>query len=779
MKIPKINANSIKNFFLYNVEKVILGISLVLLGVLFYLGMSSTKYDKTPDKLVSETKTAASFISKTENWNLISDYRKGDTQVPERIAQASEPVDSSGFKILGLSMIPKALQLRADPPLPTVTDLEAGVIRAMIAVRLEDRDGFSDPLLELPQAIRQIDPDAEDRKASRSLSMEDSMMDGMDAMEAAMSGSGTKKKKKKKREKDKDPQLTAEVDNWHGLPGVQEAVEGCLRPKNIGISAGNTMTLKRNVVVVNALVEHRKLWKEQEQVLSNSVAWYPKRDLPQYEFLQVEKRTIGADGKPSAWQDVSEWVNFDQSEWNPGNFVSGPEVVAPENFDSNLTNAIPALLGVDYSSFVLHSKLTPRVFKKKEVEEKEHDALDALEGKKKAEEDERNRINNFRNGGRREKGSLVKSRGGGMGAMMMGSDMMDAMDDGMGMMGMFGPRGDGRTSTDMTAYAELTDPSLEPESDYKAVRFFDMRVSDAKPMKYEYRVRLWLKDPNATDPEADRGGGFADMGGMNDQMEGMMGMGRGRKKDQKKIFQKTDINFTMQDQRVRDRLKLSREEEDENGDPIYYVSEFYDGQDKPTEVQVPQGFSYLRFTRPTKWSEPVAVSVGGASPQFFVDTVEAPRTAKVGKSEIPIEEAKVNIVTELENPDLSGMEMAGKKGFSTGDLMNFSEPITIMHPVSQSVHFLEEATFETGATVVDVMGGERLDLPKGEPIQYSLPGESLVMGADGQFRVTNDIEQRAHARHALRTPDEKSEYGKRKKRKKPKRPFGFEDDSDG
>jgi len=47
------------------------------------------------------------------------------------------------------------------------------------------------------------------------------------------------------------------------------------------------------------------------------------------------------------------------------------KVVAPENFDSNLTNAIPALLGIDYSSYVLHSKLTPRVFKKKEVVEKE------------------------------------------------------------------------------------------------------------------------------------------------------------------------------------------------------------------------------------------------------------------------------------------------------------------------------------------------------------------------------------------------------------------------
>ncbi len=777
MKIPKINGSSIKNFFFYNVEKVILGISLLLLGVLFYLGMTSTKYDKTPDSLVTETKNASSFISKAANWELISEYRKGDTQVPERIAQASEPVDSSGYKVNGLSMIPKALQLRADPPLPVVTDLEAGVIRATIAVRLEDSKDFSDPLLELPLAMRQIDPDEEERKSARSMdSMEESMMGMADAMEAAMMGGPQPKKKKKEREKDKDPQLTAEPDGWHGMPGVQEAMAGGLRPKNIGISAGNSMAIKRNVVVVNALVEHRKLWKEQEQVLANSVAWYPKRDLPQYEFLQVEKRTIGADGKPSDWEDVSEWVNFDQSEFNPGSFISGPEVVAPENFDSNLTNAIPAVLGVDYASHVLHSKLSPRVFKEKEVEEKENAALEALEGKKTKDEDEDQRYDNFRNGGRRQKGSLVKSNSGGMGmGMGMGmGDMMSGMEDGMGMMGMFGSRGEGRTSMDMTAYAELTDPTLEPESDYKAVRFFDMRVSPNKPMKYEYRVRLWLKDPNATDPEATRGD-LGDMGGMGAGMEEMMGgMGRrrGKKKDEKKIFQKTDINYTMQDERVRKRLKLLREDEDENGDPIFYVSEFYDGDDKPTEVQVPIGFDYLRFARPTKWSEPVAVTVGGSSPEFFADTVEAPRTAKVGSSEIPIEEPKVNVVVELENPELSGIEMAAKEKFSVGDLMNFSEPITIMHPVAQSVHFLEDANFETEATLVDVMGGEQLDLPKGEPMQYSLPGESLVMGPDGKFRVTNDIEQRALARHALRTPDEKSEYGKRKKKKKAKNPFG-------
>ena len=242
------------------------------------------------------------------------------------------------------------------------------------------------------------------------------------------------------------------------------------------------MAVKRNVVVVNALVEHRKLWKEQEQVLANSVAWYPKRDLPQYEFLQIEKRSIGQDGKPSAWEDVSEWINFGQSDFNPGSFVSGPEVVAPENFDSNLTNAIPALMGVDYSKYVLHSKLARRVFKKKEIVEKEPDALDALEGKQTEEDDEHQRFNNARNGGRREKGSLVKSNRGG-GSRMMGSSREFDREDRMG--GKFGQNGEGRTSTDMTAYTELADPRLEPESDYKAVRFFDMRVSADKPMRYE------------------------------------------------------------------------------------------------------------------------------------------------------------------------------------------------------------------------------------------------------------------------------------------------------
>ncbi len=781
MKFPKIDGPSIKNFLLYNVEKVIFGISFILLALFFWLGFNAEKYDESPDSLVSESEKASSFITKASNWELIEEYRKGDTGIPERIANASEPVDSSNYKIAGLSMIPKMLQLRTDPPLPVVGEMEAHVIRATVAVKQENQTEL-DQLLQLPVAKRQVDPDEEENSMSSMMEMqmmqnEQMEMDMASMMGMDMEGPGArKKKKKKKKDKNKDPQETAEVDAWSGVPGVQEAVAGALRPGRIGISPSNTMALKRNVVVVNGLVEHRKLWKEQEQVLSNSVAWYPKRDLPRYEFLQVEKRTIGADGKPTEWKDVSEWINFDQAELNPGSFVSGPEVVGPWNFDRNLTNAIPAMLGVDYRDFVLHSKLQPRVFKKVEKEEKTSDALNALSGIKSKEDEEGAYDSRFNRGGRRQKGTLVQ--GGSMGMMMdmgPGADMMGAgmMDPGMMMGSMFGMRGDGRSSSDMTEYAKLTDPTMEPESDYKAVRFFDMRVAPVKTTKYEYRVRLWLADPNTTDPEATRGG-MAEIPDMSDMDPMMMG-GMGRGKDKEKPLVKTDINFTMQDQQVRDRLKLAREEEDENGDPIFFVSEFYDGQDMPTEVMVPKGFEYLRFARPTKWSEPVSVTVGGTEPKFYAESVDPPRTVGIGDTEVPIEEPKVAMIAEIENPDLGKgrFDMAGKKEFSIGDLMNFAEPVTILHPVAMSVHFLEKGDFKTESTLIDVMGGDRLGLPRNDPTQYSLPGESLVMRPDGQFIVTNDIEQRTEARHALRLPDEKAEYGKRKKKVDAMSPFGM------
>ena len=762
MKIPKINKQSISNFFLYNIEKVILGVSMLLLGLFFYLGLGAEKFEDTPDKLVSQANQATSHIKKTSNWELIQEYRKGDVEVSQRIQLASQPLDSTGYKVEGFSMIPKMLQLRSDPPLPEVIDLEAHSIRTSIAVRLRsDNTSFQDPLLILPVAKQKFDPNDEAGSSVREFLSQEEELEALEDDSEFEEGSQPKKSGKKKRDRDKDPQDTYEVDSGSGFPGVQEAYAGGLRPANVGISPGNSMTLKRNVVVVNGLVEHRKLWQQTQKVLSNSVGWYPHRDLPQYEFLQVERRTV-ENGRPTEWVDKSEWINFDQAEWYPGSFVSGPEIVPAGNFDRNLTNAIPPIMEVDYVPYALHSKLQKRVFIKVEKEEEGPSALDALEGKK-VEDEEENRFGSpgFNRSGRREKNSLVK--GGGLGFGFDGSMAFDQDAMGSEMMG-FGIPTDGRTSSNMTEYTSTADPTAEPDLEFKAVRFFDMQVSAKEPVTYQYRIRLWLKDPNATDPEATRN---------DNSFDEMRGMGDG---EEEEVFEKVDINFSMQDEAVRNRLKMLAEEEDDEGEPVYYVSEFY-GEDAATKVKVPKGFEYLRFARPTKWSEPITVTVGTGSPNFFAESVNPPRTATVNETEFPIEEPKVELITKVESPVLNGLDIASKKKLATGDLVNYTEAVTVMHPVSRSVHFVQDAGFNTQATLVDVMGGERLPTPKSDPVEYALPGESLVMGNDGGFAIVNDIEQRADARHALRLPDEKAEYGRKKRRKKrvnPNDPFGID-----
>lgn len=783
MKAPKINGSSIKQFFLFNVEKVILGVSLILLGVFFWLGLGATRFDKSPDDLVSEANQATSYIARDSNWDMIDQYRRGDIDVVTRIEEANQPVDDTQFKSAGLSIIPKALQLRLDPPLPEIESVEAKVIRATVVVA-SSRSPNDDPILQLPVAKAQIDPDAEEEPNSMDMmgmgmgmgEEEAAMMEEMAAMDEMMMmemggmGTGRNKKKKKEKEPEKDPQETAEVDAWSGYPGVQQIVEGGIQPKKNGFSASSAMALNRNIVVVNALINHRKLWKSYEKILSNSVAYYPKRDLPKYDFLQVERRVAGGD--EDSWKDVSEFINFEQAELFPGSFVSAPEVVPPGNFDRNLTNAIPPIMGFDYMGYVLHSKISPRVFKKKEKEEEEVSARDRLAGTKKPETG----FDNARPGmgRRRAKKSVMGDAGMGMMGMGMGMEDMGMMDMGMEGMGMFGMmnRGDGRSSSDLSEYAKLSDITVEPATDYKAIRFFDMQVSPNKKQTYEYRFRVWMKDPNATDPLALQSGmddmGMDGMDGMGMDGMGMDGMGMdgmgmpGKKDDAKKIYQKTDINFTMQDQSVRNRLKRAREEKDASGNPVYFVSEIYEPGAEPTEVQVPRGFEYLRFSRPSKWTEPVSVTVEGPEPEYYAAKVQEPRTSRIGDVEIPVEEPTAEIVTSMEAPDLNGATLAAKRRFATGEVINFEEPITVMHPVAMSVHFLNDAKFKTDGTVVDIMGGKRLDLPRNLPVQYSLPGETLLMKSDGSFHISNEIEEKAEARHSLRLPDEKAQFGKRR-----------------
>ena len=764
MKNSKTGSGGIKTFFLYNVEKLILLASLILLALFFYLGMSSEKFEKTPDNLVNEANQATSYIESDSNWKEIAMYRQGDVAVVDRVKAAAVPVDSSNYKIPGLSMVPKAMQLRMDPPLPKIQDVEAHVLRAPVIVQNKQKT-FEDPFLKLPLARAKVDPNDKKKFPMAGMGMgpsEEEMGDMMEGFGFGGGPPGRSGRNRKKTKQEKDPQEDAEVDAWWGLPGVQEAMQGGVRPKAVA-AAGSDIALTRNIVVVNALVDHKTLWKQHEQTLSSSLGYYPKRDLPRYDYLQVERREV-KNGQPGDWKDISTFVNFEQAELYPSSFTSAPEVVPAENYDQYLTNAIPPILGMDYASTVIHSKLTRRVFTVPEDEDEGVATADVLEGKKELASDERSMVNPRGEGVRRVKKGLGGSGNGGFGGYGGGMDAgygggMEG-DYSMG----YGMRtGEGRSSSDLREYEEMADPVLEPTADFKQVRFFDMSVTPNREAVYEYRMRAWVADPNNADEKANTGMDTYGPGDMDEMAMGMGGPGSmlANKKDQPKVYKKTKINFTMQDQSVRNRIKRGRHE-GALGERVYYVSEVYEGSDEPVEVKVPEGEEYLRFARPTQWSEPVKVTVKSSEAEFFAKKIAEPRTARVGSTEIPVDEPKAEIVTSVEDQKFQGAKIAAMRLFSIGDLLNFVEPVTILHPVAQSVHFIEEADLSSNGVLIDVMGGSRLDIARNDPIQYDLPGETLIMDGNGNFIISNDIEDLQEARHALRLPDEKAEYGGKK-----------------
>ena len=759
MSKSKAGSGGLKTFFLYNIEKLILGVSLILLGLFFYLGLSSEKFDKSPDGLVQDANQATSYIEQESNWKNIEAYRHGDVEVVDRVEQASSPIDPSKYKISGLSMVPKVMQLRMDPPLPEIKEVEAHVLRAAVIVRSNQKN-VSDSILALPLARVKADPDAKKRLGNtRGMAMGGGDP-GDDDMDDMMFGGAPNRGGNRRTVKEKDPQEDAEVDAWWGLPGVQVADGGGVRPKSV--ASASDIALTRNIVVVNALIDHKKLWKVFEKTLSSSLGYYPKRDLPRYDYLQVERREI-KDGQPSEWKDVSTWVNFDQANLFPNSFTSAPEVVPPENYDQVLTNAIPPIIGLDYTNAVLQSKLSKRVFKVPE-EETGLATTDLLAGKKDVNAEEQMKLNRDGTGIRREKKGLSGRGGrggmGGMGGGGYGSSSYGSS-DGMGMYGR--NAGDGRSSSDLTEYEEMANITVEPTSEYKQIRFFDMSVMPNNQATYEYRMRVWIADPNNADEKAISG--MQDFGGM-DGMDGMGGMGgmrggRGPKGEEKKVFKKTKIDFTMQDQTVRNRLKRAREA-GEVGAKEFFVSEVYDKAKGPVEIKVPTGEEYLRYDRPTEWSDPIRVSVEGPVPEFYAEKIEEPRTARVGSVEIPVDEMKAEIVTSVESPEYKGTHIAAKRFFAVGDLINFDEPVTIMHPVTQSIHFLEDFDFRSNGVLIDIMGGGRLEVSRNDPMQYELPGETLIMDADGDFEISNDIDDLEKAREALRLPDEKAEFGGKK-----------------
>jgi hypothetical protein len=124
--------------------------------------------------------------------------------------------------------------------------------------------------------------------------------------------------------------------------------------------------------------------------------------------------------------------------------------------------------------------------------------------------------------------------------------------------------------------------------------------------------------------------------------------------------------------------------------------------------------------------------------------------------------------------DLNTVVPALKPEARRGEVLNFAVPKAhVLNPKDGSVRVYSDATVSTNAVVVDLQGGEKLNI-RGAKIDFFAPSELLVMDAQGNFHLQNELADRGY-RHALFRDDESSEYGKKKEKEKPEEKNGGDD----
>ena len=235
----------------------------------------------------------------------------------------------------------------------------------------------------------------------------------------------------------------------------------------------------------------------------------------------------------------------------------------------------------------------------------------------------------------------------------------------------------------------------------------------------------------------------------------------------------------MIDPQSRERLRRIREE-DVNGKPVYYVSEPYGENGEMTEIKIPAGQDYLRYARPSRWSELVEVKVD-ASPSFVYagEPVEGRRIA-VGRGTVLDGEPAMKVASGklmTRGEELDGVKVPFRAEVKAGDLLNFDKPAHVVHPVTKAIQKISGIKISTGTVVLDVSESEKLgELSKKAPSPYFYPGELLVLDGSGNVKLHNDLEDRDKYLTTMLDPDEGSSYGTSRRPRKKKDDDGMEDE---
>ncbi len=223
---------------------------------------------------------------------------------------------------------------------------------------------------------------------------------------------------------------------------------------------GNATAKGHYFVAIKGLVPVKRQNEEFDGCFLRAKGYDEKRDTPNYIYYSVERAEILPDGTPSQWTVVgsSQTMRKTEARW-----AGLPDEIVDADFvDQDLLTApIPPLLLQDLTQLAMHSAVSRRkVEAAEDVQDEDADPSDGIEP----------------------------------------WDSGDGLDD-------FGDRDaplddSGGLGPDAVAGSDVDETIEKKRVDYKLLRYYDF---SAKPgAVYQYRIRLYLEDPNAPKDSSQR-----------------------------------------------------------------------------------------------------------------------------------------------------------------------------------------------------------------------------------------------------------------------------------
>jgi hypothetical protein len=654
-----------KGFLALHAEKIVLGVCVALVALFFCLGygIETIPANQNPAALYVQVEEAKAYIAK-DSWEDLRDSRSITPNHLERAQRSRKPIDGDYYAMEQYWLWPKfpLNEKRRKPTIYKPTDVVAWATVAPVAEPL--REGAVNRLDQLPPAREAVHKEkpkpAPKRRPRRS---DDEFSDDLDLDEDLS-------------EDDLGDDLGDELGDEPTLGAAKvlsraqrdEIVQGTYQIRGMG----DTGVVGRTIVAVTCLVPYGKQREEFDDCFVNAMNYSPKRDRPEYFYFVAERKPAGA--PEDSWKVVSDtgymlrlarhWAEI-ETEDPVDESHRNPALTAP---------VLPALLQP-----VRKLATNPKIpIKTEEDLRREAEALAS------------------RDAGSEPLDPLAPGELGGPRALGQ-PDTLPPVDDGSGGDVLDGDEFDGDEATDLDMEDDFSgddfsggdfsgEAELKQYADQLLVRFYDLRAERGET--YQYRVRVFLRDPNNPIP-----GGAAkgeDLGGFDPN-----NVGRGHAPVPERAL-------------ADDAMQQVRESREKNQ---YYVAT--DFSDPSPPVKVPD--LPLRL-------------VAGA--------VDAPRYTPVDNGRVLRDEAKAEVLAVTWSDEF-GIFIPGLANVARGALLNFTTNANVLHPLRMALKSLEQHDFKTDAVLLDIRGGENLGTSS-SPL-YT-PGEVLLLDRDGNLIVRNEID---------------------------------------